>query len=108
MLKIKRNHDSNLWNVQNWETVFLIHPVYRLKICLLNLNIFRNEEVVILGASFSGADIGLDLVKSASKVYISFSRADIGLDLVKSDSKVYISFSGADIGLDLVKSASKA
>ena len=47
---------------------FLIHPVYTLKICLLNLNIFRNEEVVILGASFSGADIGLDLVKSASKV----------------------------------------
>ncbi|XP_023348490.1 flavin-containing monooxygenase FMO GS-OX5 isoform X2 [Eurytemora carolleeae] len=29
---------------------------------------FRNEEVVILGASFSGADIGLDLVKSASKM----------------------------------------
>ena len=46
------------------------------------------NQIQRYNTSFSGADIRLDLVKSASKVYTSFSGPDIGLDLVKSDSKL--------------------
>lgn len=35
---------------------------------------FKNKNAIVLGAASSGIDIGLDLVKAASKVYLSHNH----------------------------------